>query len=103
MQPDGLLEYLGRKDGQVKIRGYRVELGAIEAELRRLPNISDAAVLISDTHQEPELIAYIVGDKISSEEMRTQLRVNLSSAAIPTEFYWLDAIPRLANFQNRFS
>lgn len=44
MLPDGRLLFLGRKDGQIKIRGYRVELGEIEATLRRHPNVRDAAV-----------------------------------------------------------
>ncbi|MDQ3806223.1 MAG: amino acid adenylation domain-containing protein, partial [Acidobacteriota bacterium] len=40
----GELEYLGRVDRQVKLRGYRVELGEVEAALRRLPGVRDAAV-----------------------------------------------------------
>lgn len=98
-QPDGLLEYMGRKDGQAKIRGYRIELGAIEAELRQLPQVTDAAVLINNTHQEPELVAYIVAASTNAAELRTQLQRNLPSAAIPSQFHFVDAIPRLANFK----
>ncbi|MBK9613668.1 amino acid adenylation domain-containing protein, partial [Candidatus Amarobacter glycogenicus] len=43
--PDGNLEYLGRLDHQVKIRGHRVELGEVEATLRRLQGVGDAAVI----------------------------------------------------------
>ncbi|MGW1373456.1 non-ribosomal peptide synthetase [Streptomyces sp. NPDC002446] len=47
-RPDGTLEFLGRADRQVKIRGFRVELEAVEALLRRHPDVAEAAVLVSD-------------------------------------------------------
>src|SRR5581483_3760642 len=34
--------YVGRADWQVKVRGYRVELGEIEAQLRRHPGVREA-------------------------------------------------------------
>ncbi|MFK0022772.1 amino acid adenylation domain-containing protein [Streptomyces sp. NPDC090798] len=43
--PDGSIEFLGRKDGMVKIRGYRVELGEVEARLRTVPGVADAAIV----------------------------------------------------------
>lgn len=95
---DGLWEYIGRKDGQVKIRGYRVETGMVEAALRRLPMISDAAVVVSGD-QSPELTAYLAGRACDLEHVRRQLAQSLPPAAVPTRFYWLDAIPRLANFK----
>ncbi|WP_422003362.1 amino acid adenylation domain-containing protein [Reyranella sp.] len=42
---DGMLDFLGRRDGQVKIDGKRVEVGEIEEALRRCPEIGDAVVL----------------------------------------------------------
>lgn len=38
---EGNIEFLGRLDNQVKINGYRVELGEIEAALRRIQGITE--------------------------------------------------------------
>ena len=44
--PDGTLEFVGRADHRVKISGYRVELGEIEAALRRLPGVAIAVAAL---------------------------------------------------------
>ena len=43
--PDGLLEFVGRRDRQLKIRGYRVEPAETEAALRAIPGVAEAAVI----------------------------------------------------------
>jgi non-ribosomal peptide synthetase component F len=40
---DGRLLYLGRRDDQVKIRGHRIEIGEIDAVLRRHPGVREVA------------------------------------------------------------
>ncbi len=52
---DGRIELLGRTDSQVKIRGHRVELGEVEAVLRRHPLVRDAAVVEHRTAVSPPL------------------------------------------------
>jgi amino acid adenylation domain-containing protein len=42
------LQYLGRVDRQVKIAGVRMELGEIEAVLRRHPTVGAAAVVVHE-------------------------------------------------------
>ncbi|MED4567699.1 condensation domain-containing protein, partial [Bacillus atrophaeus] len=49
---------------QVKIRGYRIELGEVEAVLRNIPGVKEAAVVARETSSdERELFAYIVPQK----------------------------------------
>ncbi|PEK75329.1 AMP-binding protein, partial [Bacillus pseudomycoides] len=59
--PDGNLEYLGRMDDQVKIRGLRIELGQIEKQLLRYPEIGEAIVITRKKEGEhaPVLCAYV--------------------------------------------
>ncbi|CAH0301767.1 non-ribosomal peptide synthetase [Roseomonas sp. CECT 9278] len=45
---DGRIEVLGRLDAQVKLRGVRIEPAEVEAALRALPGIADAAVVAQD-------------------------------------------------------
>ncbi|ARQ71904.1 non-ribosomal peptide synthetase [Streptomyces marincola] len=56
--PDGRLAYLGRGDDQVKIRGHRVETGEVEAVLRALPGVADAAVVAQDLPSGRRLVAH---------------------------------------------
>jgi L-proline---[L-prolyl-carrier protein] ligase len=42
---DGLLQFLGRRDGVVKTRGFRVDLGDVEAALSAHPGVAEVAVI----------------------------------------------------------
>jgi acyl-CoA synthetase (AMP-forming)/AMP-acid ligase II len=61
---DGGLAFVGRIDRQHKIAGIRVELGEIEAVLRRAPGIREAAVTVAVPGHcgRARLIAYVDGD-----------------------------------------
>ena len=51
-QPDGTLEYLGRRDRQVKVRGNRVELGEIEETVLSYPGIRECVVHVAQEEKE---------------------------------------------------
>lgn len=63
--PQGMLEFRGRKDSQVKVHGYRIELGEIESCMLHHPAIQAAAVaapLLSNG--ERSLAGYFVKKRI---------------------------------------
>ena len=58
-RPDGALQFLGRRDTQVKMRGVRIELGEVEAAVRREAAVRDAVVLVQGEGATRHLVAYV--------------------------------------------
>jgi amino acid adenylation domain-containing protein len=104
-RPDGLLEFLGRKDRQVKVRGFRVELGEIEAALARCEGVRESAVMIGEDLQgQPRIVGYAA--PVSASELRAELtpsglrarlRAILPSYMVPAALVVLPALPRTAS------
>ena len=100
------LHYLGRSDGQVKIRGVRVEVGEIEAALRRHPAIDDVTVLANGAHADRrELVAFIVPsgelsdafDALDFEALRRYLCKQLPREFVPTRYVPVEGLPLTGN------
>ena len=49
-RPDGVLEYVGRRDLQLKVRGFRIEPGEVEATLESHPSVRESVVVLSLIH-----------------------------------------------------
>jgi amino acid adenylation domain-containing protein len=93
----GELEFLGRADDQVKIRGFRVELGEIEAVLRRHPDVDDAVVL---AHKDEAGLTRLVGYTVSTADRAPQpgelhglLAESLPDYMLPSALLELDEWP----------
>jgi len=91
-RPDGQLEFIGRRDNQVKIRGQRVELGEVEAALRAVPGVRDAAAKAAGGR----LIGYLVGEA-GREQVRTELAKTVPEHLVPSALLVLDELPLTAN------
>ena len=93
---DGELEYVGRRDEQVKVRGQRVELGEVEAALRKQAGVRDAAVVLRAERAEEGgrtgLVAYVVGEA-GWEELREGLRRELPEGMLPGVWVRMEALP----------
>jgi amino acid adenylation domain-containing protein len=95
VNPDGLLEFVGRKDTGVKIRGYRVDLREVEQALVRLPVVERVYLdAVEGLNDELQLVAYVVPRQPSSAGiLRRALRAVLPRHMVPTAFVFLDGFP----------
>ncbi|HST61431.1 MAG TPA: amino acid adenylation domain-containing protein, partial [Longimicrobium sp.] len=98
--PEGEIEFLGRVDAQVKIRGFRIEPGEVEAALRALPEVADAAVAArADGDGALALAAYVVpapGGETDAAGVRARLAERLPHYMMPATITLLDALPLTA-------
>jgi amino acid adenylation domain-containing protein len=95
---NGAFELVGRKDHQVKIRGERVELGAVEAALRRHPAVADAVVVDrEDAGGIKYLSAYVVMKGAEAVDLRAFLGKDLPPSMVPSSFTTMEQLPRLLN------
>ncbi|MFC0063317.1 amino acid adenylation domain-containing protein [Umezawaea endophytica] len=89
----GVVTYLGRTDHQVKIRGNRVELGEVEAAVRRQSGVTDVHVVArEDERGGKRLVAYVVGT-VGGEQLRAALIAVLPEPMVPSAIVVLDALP----------
>jgi amino acid adenylation domain-containing protein len=97
---DGTLEFLGRRDGQLKVNGVRVELGDVEAALRRLPGVREAAVLVRGDGP-AQLAGFVSGPPEEQPRPATDLlaalRGLLPAAMVPAHLTWVPAMPKLTS------
>ncbi|WP_394836410.1 amino acid adenylation domain-containing protein [Pendulispora rubella] len=92
-RPDGVLEFLGRLDHQVKVRGMRIEVGEIEACLRRHPEVNEATVILAESAAgDKHLVAYVTGTG-DTTALRAYLRAHLPEAMVPSNLVRLEEMP----------
>ncbi|WP_370601383.1 non-ribosomal peptide synthase/polyketide synthase [Pseudomonas nitroreducens] len=94
---DGALDYLGRVDQQVKIRGFRIEPGEIEARLRALPGVREAAVIARDNERGKRLLGYVTGEGVAEDTLKAALRAQLPDYMVPSRILVLAQMPLNAN------
>lgn len=96
---DGCIEFIGRKDNQVKIRGHRVELGGIEFQLERIPEIQESVVMAVDSEGgDKQLVAYIVLEEpLDSKNIQSLLQDRLPDYMIPRLYVPMEGFPMTQN------
>ncbi|MDT5116098.1 MAG: mycobactin phenyloxazoline synthetase [Mycobacterium sp.] len=96
--PDGTVEFVGRADHRIKISGYRVELGEVEAAIRRLPGVRIAVAALLSGSGGSEVLAAAVCAEASGyaepnpERIREALADVLPAHMIPRHILLVDNI-----------
>ncbi|KZD21031.1 AMP-dependent synthetase [Tardiphaga robiniae] len=93
----GLMQMLGRKGRQLKINGRRVEPAELEVVVRRIPYVSDAVAIVTDSS---ELIIFaspgVEAKATFTADVRDVIRQTLPTALHPTRLHEIAELPRLA-------
>ncbi len=97
--PDGLLDFVGRRDDQVKIHGNRIEPGEVGAVIGRLAEVNQCCVYaLPDPLGRVRLAAYVVlAGGTTVEGVRQALTEMLPPFMVPHQIVALPALPMNAN------
>ncbi len=101
----GLLFFDRRMDSQIKLHGYRIEIGDIEANLRKCSNIQDVAVFPAVKNGLPDYLAAFVilserqagTDYEITRRLKKELGQRLPAYMVPRRFIFLSEFPMTAN------
>lgn len=93
--PDGVIDFVGRRDFQVKIRGFRVELTEIEGRIRAFAGIRDAAVIAQeDAGGGKRVVAYVVSSEpVDIKAMNAFIEEELPAYMVPAATMQIERIP----------
>jgi amino acid adenylation domain-containing protein len=102
-EPDGSIQFLGRRDSQHKVRGFRIELEEIEVALGRHPDVRDTAVTVhasSSGDGEKILVAYVVTGATpppDAAELQQFLAETLPEYMVPPVIEIIAAMPKTSS------
>ncbi|MBL4794919.1 MAG: amino acid adenylation domain-containing protein [Pseudomonadales bacterium] len=98
---DGNIELIGRIDDQVKIRGFRIELGEVESNLKVIPGVRDACVLVKqDNEGDKQMVAYVLlddGVEANVKSLKIEIKKRVPNYLVPSAFMFIDSLPMTAN------
>lgn len=90
----GILFYDGRRDTQIKHMGHRIELGEIDTQLGKHPDIERAVSIFFDD----KIIAFYLSDKeIPSKDLVNLIKKDLPQFMVPSTFKKIDTLPLTKN------
>ena len=104
-RPDGVIEFVGRKDQQIKLSGHRTELGEVESALKACGGIRDAAVVVRRGAYDTalSLIAYAVLRPdirgLLPRHVQAMLAQRLPRHMVPSQVYFIGELPYLPNLK----
>jgi amino acid adenylation domain-containing protein len=99
VRPDGMLEFIGRRDRQIKLRGHRMELGDIELALEETGLVSRAVAVLVEVDERAMLAAIVIPRRhpFSVNELRWALAKKLPAHMRPERYVTAPKIPLTPN------
>jgi amino acid adenylation domain-containing protein len=103
--PDGLFEYVGRKDEQIKLHGHRIQPAEIENALMAFPEVVDAAIVV---RRDIDGIARTLAAHVMlhpdvqgllPRHLAAMLQQRLPRHLVPWPIFVVDGLPRLPNLK----
>ncbi len=97
--PEGVIDFLGRKDGQIKFLGHRIELDEIRWALGQHRKVRDSVVSATeDENGNRVLLAYYVArEALDVAELRSFLSSYIPEETIPSFFVHMKRLPLTLN------
>lgn len=89
--------FRGRIDDQVKLHGVRIELGAVEASVRRVSGGQQAAAIVWPQDYPTKLIVYIEKGDVAATDILSKCRNLLPHHEQPDEIIEIDRLPLTSN------
>lgn len=92
---DEPLHYIGRTDSQIKILGQRVELGEIEAVLRKESGVDEVVAMgwPLTASGASGIVAFIERETLDVQEFRKKISARLPGHMVPARFHCIPRIP----------
>ncbi|MFI1568578.1 amino acid adenylation domain-containing protein [Streptomyces sp. NPDC020490] len=100
MGPDGMLEYVGRRDQMVKVRGHRIELGDVESVVAAHPRVRAAACVVVGSGLDARIHAVVVPEGPKAPgllELKRDCASRLPLYMVVDAVHVVDAFPLTAN------
>lgn len=94
LDADGYLYFKQRLKRIVKIAGISVYPSEIEAVAGGMPGIAEACAIEGKADSKTVIELYLVGEKLSEEEICSAIERELGKYAVPRKIVWLDALPK---------
>ncbi|WP_336320105.1 amino acid adenylation domain-containing protein [Streptomyces lavendofoliae] len=96
LRPDGVIDFLGRRDHQVKVRGFRIEPAEVEKAMLGHPRVAEAVVTARPRPGcgDTRLCGYYAGTHPPEpQELRDHLARTLPGHMVPTYLVPLGRLP----------
>lgn len=93
--PEGVLEFVSRKDSQIKHMGNRIELGEIEVAVNSLPEVTNAACIYD--HENSKIVLFYTSSSTQDPDIINGVKTKLPKYMFPNYVSRVEEMPYSLN------